>query len=344
MASGILCGCGQRDTVPEGPGEPTVTKTIGKMPYRKLGRTDLQVSEVGFGAWGIGGQAYGPAERQESLRTLARAEELGCNFVDTAMVYGDSEPVIGEFLRGRRDKWIVATKYSGQKPGMTATLEAQLRRLGTDRVELYQIHWVPKDSGQQLYEELYRLKQSGKVRYVGVSLGTPADIDYVLDHTQLDSVQLPFSLLDPLPFLARIEKLRSSGIGVIARSSLKEGFLTGKFTRDSVFTDPGDQRSKWPRERIVRTVGQVEQLRFLEAGQGSLLAAAVRYPLSFPEISTVILGTMSLAQAEGNFGEIPGGRLSAQSLARVARLQEEMGLWGIRERVFRQLRRIFASA
>ena len=82
------------------------------MRYRTLGGTDMAVSEIGFGAWGIGGNAYGGADRQESLRTLARAEELGCNFVDTAGVYGDSEAVLGEFLRGRRDKWLISTKFS----------------------------------------------------------------------------------------------------------------------------------------------------------------------------------------------------------------------------------------
>ena len=99
------------------------------MPYRRFGATGLQVSEVGFGAWAIGGKAYGSVDNAESLRALARAEELGCNLVDTAMVYGESEVVLGQFLKGRRDRWIVATKYSYQPAGMTATLEAQLRRL-----------------------------------------------------------------------------------------------------------------------------------------------------------------------------------------------------------------------
>ncbi|MBK9253797.1 MAG: aldo/keto reductase [Proteobacteria bacterium] len=333
-----LAGCEGRPGPPSGPGSPIVGKKVGDMPYRKFGRTDLEVSEVGFGAWGIGGQAYGSADQQESLRSLARAEELGCNFVDTALVYGNSELTIGEFLRGRRSKWIVATKYSGQKPGMTATLEDQLRRLGVDYVDLYQIHWVPKDSGQSLYEELYRLKKSGKVRYVGVSLSTPADVDYVLDHTMLDSVMLPFSLLDPLPFLARARQFGARDLAVVARSSLKEGFLVGKYTPDTKFSDPNDQRSKWPQERIAAVVDQVEKFRFLESGHGSMVAAAVHYPLSFPQISTVIMGTMSVIQAEENFGRLPGGRLSEAELQRVAAMQDEMGLWGMRERILRALR------
>jgi aryl-alcohol dehydrogenase-like predicted oxidoreductase len=226
---------------------------------------------------------------------------------------------------------------------MTATLEEQLRRLGTDYVDLYQIHWVPKDSGQSLYEELYRLKKSGKVRYVGVSLSTPADVDYVLDHTMLDSVMLPFSLLDPLPFLARAGQIGDRGLAVIARSSLKEGFLVGKYTRDTKFADPNDQRSKWPQERIATVVDQVEKFRFLESGHGSMVAAAVRYPLSFPQISTVIMGTMTVSQANENFGKLPGGRLSEVEIQRVAALQDDMGLWGMKERMLRALRSLVGS-
>ena len=118
---------------------PEVIKTVGAMPYRRFGTTGLEVSEVGFGAWAIGGQAYGTVDRRDSLRALARAEELGCNLVDTAMVYGDSELVLGEFLRERRSRWIVATKYSYQPAGITAILEQQLSRMGTDVVDFYQL-------------------------------------------------------------------------------------------------------------------------------------------------------------------------------------------------------------
>ena len=104
---------------------------------------------------------------------------------------------------------------------------------------------------------------------------------------------------------------------MIARSSLKEGFLAGGYSRDSRFTDPNDRRSAWPQERIAALVDQVEQFRFLEAEHGSMVAAAARYPLSFDEVSTVIMGTMNVEQARSNFGEIPGGRLSAAAMARM---------------------------
>jgi aryl-alcohol dehydrogenase-like predicted oxidoreductase len=304
---------------------PETVSQVGAMPYRRFGRTGLQVSEVSFGAWGIGGTAYGAVDRAESLRALARAEERGCNLVDTAMIYGDSELVLGEFLRTRRSRWIVATKYSHQPAGMTATLEQQLRRLGTDVIDFYQLHWQPpRQSRESVYDELYRLKKAGKVRFVGLSLYSPRDIDYVLDHTMLDGVQVPFSLLDPDPFLLRMERLRQSGLAVLIRSVLKEGFLTGNFKRDATFPDPSDQRHSWSAARIASTVDAVERFRFLAAEAGSMVRAAVAYPLSYPEVSTVLLGTKTAAQAEENFGQIPGTRLSTGSLRQVAAVQDEL--------------------
>jgi len=295
------------------------------MPYRRFGSTLLKVSELGFGAWAIGGTAYGAVDRRDSLNALARAEEFGCNLVDTAMeFYGDSELVLGEFLRGRRNRWIVATKYSYQPAGITATLEEQLRRLGTDVIDFYQLHWSPVQNGRDVYDELYRLKKAGKVRFVGLSLYSAREIDYVIDQSMLDGVQLPFSLLDPDPFLLRIERLRKSGLAVLIRSALKEGFLAGKFRRDAKFPDPSDQRHGWSRARIASTVDEVDRFRFLEAEAGSMVRAAVAYPLSFPEVSSVLLGTKTAAQAEANFRHLPGSRLSTANLRRALDLQEQL--------------------
>ncbi len=307
---------------------PQVAAEVGTMPYRRLGSTGVLVSEVGFGAWALGGAAYGAVDRQNTLRALARAEELGCNTVDTAMVYGDSEMVLGEFLRGRRSRWIVATKYSYQPAGLTAVLEQQLARLGTDVIDFYQLHALPKDPA--VYDELCGLKRSGKVRFVGVSLYSAGDIDRVIDQGTLDGVQVPFSLLDPDPFLRRAARLRRSGVAVLVRSALREGFLTGKFRRDAIFSDPSDQRHRWSTGRIAATVDEAECFRFLEASSGSMTRGAVAYALSFPEVSTVLVGTKTLAQAEINFGQIPGARLDAADLRRILAVQEELDCSGRR--------------
>jgi aryl-alcohol dehydrogenase-like predicted oxidoreductase len=151
-------------------------------------------------------------------------------------------------------------------------------------------------------------------------------------------------LLDPEPLLSRIHRLRDKQRAVIVRSALKEGFLTGKFTRDAVFADPSDQRHEWSREQIAATVDAVEQLRFLESEAGSMVAAAARYPLSFAATSTVVLGTKNLAQAESNFGSVPGPRLSDASLARIHDLQIEMGLRSTRELVMSKVRALVGWA
>ena len=208
---------------------------------------------------------------------------------------------------------------------MTAMLESQLRRLRTDHVDVYMVHWMPRGKDAGLLRELEDLKRSGKTRFTGLSLYNESDIDDALA-TPVDALMIPFSLLDPDPFLARRERLAASGRAVMIRSVLKEGFLTGKYTRESTFTDPDDQRSKLTREQIAVRVDQVDRLRFLESSSGSLLRAAIAYPLSFPEVSSTVLGVKRVRDAEENFGKAAGLRLSAEELGRIGDLQREMGL------------------
>ncbi len=316
------------------------------MQYRTFGNTGLKVSALGFGGWAIGGNSFGSVAREDALQALARAEELGCNLVDTAAVYGDSEDIIGQFLQGRRERWVLASKYSGQPQGMTALVDEQLRRLRTDHIDFYQIHWAPQRDKHALYDELDALKAAGKVRFVGVSLYNEGDIDYILNHTRLDGIQVCFSLLDPRPLISRREAIAQRGLGVIVRSCLKEGFLTGKYSASSVFTDPTDQRREWSKEKIAQTAAAVDRFRFLEAEAGSLLNAAVRYPLSFPEVSTVVLSTKNVTQASQNFGVVGDGVLGEASLARIAGIQDEFGLLrdSLRSRLIGKVRRLLGRA
>jgi aryl-alcohol dehydrogenase-like predicted oxidoreductase len=293
---------------------------------REFGATGVAVSEVGFGAWGIGG-GYGDVDRAESLNALATAEELGCNFVDTAMVYGDSEDVLGAFLKGRRGKWFVATKYSGQSPGMTATIEQQLRALQTDAVDLYQLHWYPRGADEHLLDELERLKQAGKARFIGISLSSAIDVRDALARPSLDALQIPFGLLEPEPFLTCLETLTQKRKAIVIRSALRKGFLAGQYKRDAAFPDPNDQRHKLTASQIAAIVDRVERFRFLERDAGSMLAAAARYPLSFSPVSTLLLGTKTVQQARANFGAVPG-KLSPAAVEQIRALQLTLGLRG----------------
>lgn len=299
------------------------------MQYKVFGNTGMQLSEVGFGAWAIGGRSYGRVDKRDSLAALVKAEDLGCNFVDTAAVYGDSEEILGEFLQGRRDKWYLASKYSGDERGMTAVLNEQLHTLKTDYIDLYQIHWAPNNQDHHLYVELNTLKKSGKVRCIGVSLYSALNIDYVLEKTDIDGFQVPFSLLDPYPFLQRINKIRKHNVGVIVRSCLHDGFLSGKYSESSTFSDKNDRRHKMSSDQIKATVQKAKRFRFLEKEHGSMAIAAARYPLSFPEVTSVLMSTKNEAQATMNFGDVPKGSLSDIDLAQINDIQASLGLFNI---------------
>ena len=312
---------------------------------RAFGSTGITVSERSFGAWAIGGTSYGAVDASVAMSALIRAEELGCNFVDTAAVYGESETLLGQFLPSRRERWIVASKYSGQTQGMTSLVEEQLRRLRTDRIDFYQIHWAPRGKDEHLYHELEMLKRDGKIRFCGVSLRSAADIDQVLAHSCIDGVQICLSLLDPGPLVARLALLRARAPAIIARSVLKAGFLTGKYDENATFTDPVDQRHEWSRERIRDTARQAREFGFLADATGTLHAAAIAYPLSFSEVSTVVLSSKNVEQAEANFGSGVPASLSTDLLARIECTQRQLGVFpmGTAARLWRRIQRTLSA-
>ncbi len=297
------------------------------MQRRPFGTTGLLVSERSFGAWAIGGRSYGAVDPRHALEALARAEEMGCNFVDTAAVYGESEALLGQFLPGRRDRWLVASKYSGQAQGMTALVEEQLRRLRTEHIDFYQIHWAPRGKDEHLYDELERLKRAGKIRFCGVSLRSAADIDSALAHSCIDGLQVCVSLLDPGPLVARLPLIRERRPAIVARSALKGGFLTGKYDENASFTDPADQRSEWSREHIRQTARQAGAFDFLGDRGGGLLAAATAYPLSFPEVSTVLLSCKTIQQVQANLGDDIEVPLDARLLQHIEQVQRRLGVF-----------------
>ena len=303
------------------------------MKQRQFGRTGLQVSERGFGAWAIGGRAFGAVPAPEALAALARAEEHGCNFIDTAAVYGESEALIGTFLRDRRDRWIVATKYSGQPEGMTALLEQQLRRLGTDHIDFHQIHWAPAEREASLYEELEALKRAGKIRFAGVSLKTLGDMHRVLAQPVIDGIQVPVSLLDPEPLASALPLLRARQPALVARSALRGGFLAGRYGAATRFQDANDQRSQWDDAHIRRLAAQASAFDFLDSAHGGLRDAALAYPLSFPEVSTLVISCKNATQVDQNLIDRP--TLDAAILMRIAQTQRRLGIG--RRRLHRRL-------
>lgn len=294
------------------------------MNYRTLGRTGLRVSEIGFGAWGIGGKQWVGAADDESERALERAIDLGLNFIDTALAYGDghSERVVGRVVRRRREKIYVATKVPPRNrqwparrdvpveevfPGayVVECTEQSLRNLGVETLDLQQLHvWTDEFVGRgDWLEAVERLKRQGKIRFFGVSLGehTPENGLELLKTGVVDTVQVIYNIFDQSPEDRLFPFCRERSVGVIARVPLDEGGLTGKVTPETVFP-PGDFRESYFRgDRKREVFERVQRIaESLDVSVEQLPEIALRFTLSHPAVSTVIPGMRSVRHAEAN--------------------------------------------
>jgi myo-inositol catabolism protein IolS len=288
------------------------------MEYRSLGKTEIEVSEIGFGAWAIGGDAWGPVEDASSILAIERALELGINFLDTADVYGNghSEELVGKAIKGRRDQVILSTKgglmghhrdpdrepvYDTPQKVVTA-LEESLRRLGTDYVDVYFCHiwWDKHEETEAFIEAFDSLKRDGKARAVGLSADNLDYIKHFNRNGDLDVVQLDYSILNRKPERDILPYLQEQGIGVVVRGPLQKGLLTGKFTRSTRFPE-GDIRKDWTGgEWFEGNLEKVERLRTLVQEGRTLAQLALRYVLSHPAVSVAIPGGKTPQQVEEN--------------------------------------------
>jgi myo-inositol catabolism protein IolS len=252
-------------------------------------------------------------EDAESLAAMERAIELGINFVDTADVYGDgrSESLVAKPVRGRRDEVVLSTKGGlmghhrepvyDRPEKVVEACEASLRRLETDRVDVYFCHiwWDEHEETEAFVEAFDRLKRDGKVRAVGVSTN---DLDHMRHFDRdggLDVVQPDYSILNREPGREVLPYLEERGIGVVVRGPLRMGILTGKFSEETTFPED-DIRKDWPQERwFEESLQKVERLRPLEDGR-RLGQLALRYVLSHEAVSVAIPGAKTPEQVEAN--------------------------------------------
>jgi aryl-alcohol dehydrogenase-like predicted oxidoreductase len=309
------------------------------MKYRKLGRTNFEVSEMGYGAWGIGGEQWLGADDRQSLAALRRAIELGLNFIDTALAYGDghSEQLVAQVVRDAGRRIYVATKVPPKnflwpaQPGIgieqvfpydyiLRSTEESLKNLGLETIDLQQLHvwnpeWIARDEWRRAFEEL---KRSGKVRFVGISINDyqPDSALEIIRTGLIDSVQVIYNIFDQSPARNLFPLALEHNIGVIARVPLDEGALTGKIDEKTVFP-PGDFREEYFRgDRKKQVREHVESIaRDLGSLQGGLAEIALRFCLSHPAVSTVIPGMRSLKNAEANCAEPDQGPLPPDTLA-----------------------------
>ncbi|CAA9454360.1 MAG: Putative oxidoreductase [uncultured Rubrobacteraceae bacterium] len=294
------------------------------MNYRKLGRTGLEVSEIGYGAWGIAGDAWLGAKDEQSLEALNRAVDLGLNFIDTALAYGGghSERLVGKVVAERDEAIHVATKVPPKNrewpapaglhpdeafPGdyVRECTEESLRNLGVEALDVQQFHvwqdeWLGEGGWQEAVEDL---KREGKIRHFGVSINDhqPANAVRLIETGLVDTVQVIYNVFDQSPEDGLLPACQEHGVGVIVRVPFDEGALTGNVTPETTF-DEGDFRNHYFRgdrkhevqERVRAIISE------LGASEDEIAEIALRYILSHPAVSTVIPGMRSVRNVERN--------------------------------------------
>lgn len=304
------------------------------MKYRSLGKTGITVSEIGYGAWGIGGGLWQGAEDEESLRALRKAADLGVNFFDTALAYGNghSEQLIGRFLKDWGEPVTVATKippknrkWPAQKGSKLSDAfpadyiiectEESLRNLAVERIDVLQFHvW---DDGwtddTEWSDAVNRLKEEGKLRAFGISINDhqPENSLKLLKSGKADTVQVIYNIFDQSPEEQLLPFCRENNIGVIVRVPFDEGSLTGTITPETVFPE-NDFRNRYFRDNRKQQVNdRVQKLEALLGEEARALPElALRFCLHHPAVSTVIPGMRTVKHVESNCAVADHRRLS----------------------------------
>lgn len=302
---------------------------------RTLGKTGIEVSEVGLGLWAAGGH-WGPTDDEASMSGIEAALDAGVNFFDTADVYGDghSEKLLGRAMKGRREKFVVATKlgwmnYDGDRDCSAYTtvekliegVESNLRRLGTDYVDVIQNHVFYKEPNTEIFiEGFLKLQEQGKVRAWGASTSDFEFLKAFNENGKCATLQIDYSILNRTAEKEIFPYCRENGIGIIVRGGLAMGILTGKFNAGSTFPE-GDFRRDWQedpeqKQQFLEDLATTEQL--LGAVKSRTLAqTALGFILSNPDVSVVIPGGRTAKQVNENVETGLLGPLSGNELAAI---------------------------
>ncbi len=295
------------------------------MEYRKLGGSDLEISAVGFGAWGIGGHPFWHSEGDgASARAICKAYDLGINFFDTAPVYGfgRSENILGKAVKPFRDKVILATKCGlvwekeqlgsmkkvASRQSILDEVDQSLTRLQTDWIDLYQVHWPDENTPQEeTMGALVKLKEQGKIRHIGVSNYSTLQMKECLKYAPIVSLQPEYSLLqrsiekDSVPFCLE------NNIGIIAYSPLASGVLTGKYDKNTRFKD---WRSKgiigvFTGDGFASNIAKVDRLKEVAEQTGKTCGQlAINWVVAQPGLTTALVGVKNERQIEDNLGAV----------------------------------------
>jgi aryl-alcohol dehydrogenase-like predicted oxidoreductase len=320
--------------------------------YRKLGRTGLNVSEIGYGAWGIGGAGSGwvGAQDDESVRALHRAIDLGVNFIDTARAYSESERIVGEVVRERPgDQLYVATKVAPKNrewpaaagvdpmevfPGahIRDSVDTSLRESGLESFDVLQLHvWSDEWVGRgDWLETVEALKQDGKLRFFGISINDyePENALALIRSGVVDTVQVIYNIFHQAPEEQLLPACLDNDIGVIVRVALDEGGLTGRIKAGDTFPE-GDFRNEFFRDDRPAQVEQRVDAIVADLGiePDQIADTALRYVLDAPAVSTVIAGMRTVRNVERNAATSDGRRLTAEQHEVLARHRWERNFY-----------------
>ena len=320
------------------------------MKYRKLGRTGLEVSEIGFGAWAVGGN-WGEQKEDESIKALHKAIDNGVNFIDTAQVYGDgrSERIIAKVLKERSEEIYVATK-TPPAPGpwppspyckwedrysekyLRKNIEERLKNLDTDCIDLLQLHtWTRAwNKDQKPLELLNKLKEEGKIRFIGVS--TPEDdqnsVVSLMREGYLDTVQVIYNIFEQEPAAELLPTAKEENVGIIVRVVFDEGVLTGKYTAGHQFEEGDFRRNYFEGDRLARAVERVEKIKEdIKNTDLNMPQTAIKFVLDHDAVSTVITGIRNVNQAEMNTSVSDLKDLDKSTIIKLRKHEWRRGFW-----------------
>ena len=310
------------------------------MRYRRLGKTGLEVSEVGFGGWSIGGKDYGPTYDRESSAAIRRALDLGVTFFDTADMYGDgrSEQLLGEALAGLGGRVVIATKggydvargmvKDFSRAHLEAAVHASLGRLKVGIIDLYQLHNPAVELLRRgdVFGIVEDFQRRGLIRGYGVSVSDEESARLVLARGTAATLQLVHNLLRPRILQTIAPEVERAGVGIIVRTPIEYGILSGKYRVGAHFHATDHRVARWSPEAFAALLKRVESFRFLARGEiKSLAEAAVRYVLTSPLVSTVIPGIKTPAQIEEFARASDPPYLPNDDVRRIAVLQQDAG-------------------
>ncbi len=289
------------------------------MKYRRLGKTGLKTSVVGIGTWQFGGEWGRAFSQREVDQLLGRSKELGINLIDTAECYGDhlSEALVGGAIKGDREDWLVATKFGHKfhnnfertdrwSPGeIVEQLDASLKALNTDYIDLYQFHSGSDEAFDQeaLWEVLNDQVKAGKIRHLGISIGSNDNLHQTsrAGHAGAEAIQVVYNRLDRVPEERVFASCQEQDLGVLARVPLASGYLSGKYGPGSVFDNKDDVRSREDQEDREKKLEQAQQIQREEVPAGVNMATwALAWCLQHPAVTCVIPGCKTVEQVEAN--------------------------------------------